>query len=223
MMDETLRKQTDGKLYTANDMVKTGCRDCDGCSSCCTDMGQSILVDPHDAWILGRHLGQDFQTLIGSCLEFHVEDGVILPNLRMNDKNQNSCSFLNAEGRCSVHSARPGICRLFPLGRNYEDERLTYFYLKDACPAANKTKVKVSKWLDMPNLQEYERFLIAWHDFVKKMKTAFVRGELDDEVAKKINVFLIQVFYVNPYVSDDFYPEFFHRLEQFSSMFDIFE
>ena len=33
-----LKEISDGKLYEANDMVKAGCDDCRGCSSCCRGM-----------------------------------------------------------------------------------------------------------------------------------------------------------------------------------------
>ena len=44
----------------------------------------------------------------------------------MNNEKE-ACYFLNEEGRCSIHSFRPGICRLFPLGRFYEEEGFRYF------------------------------------------------------------------------------------------------
>ena len=36
---------SDGKLYTANDLVKADCHDCEGCSACCSGMA-SIVLDP---------------------------------------------------------------------------------------------------------------------------------------------------------------------------------
>ena len=54
-----LSEISDGKLYTANDMVKADCRDCEGCSACCRNMGNSLQLDPYACkegvdWIL-RH------------------------------------------------------------------------------------------------------------------------------------------------------------------------
>lgn len=39
-------------LYKPNDLVRVDCHDCRGCSSCCRDMGDSIKLDPYDAWQL---------------------------------------------------------------------------------------------------------------------------------------------------------------------------
>ncbi|MDQ9892155.1 YkgJ family cysteine cluster protein, partial [Acinetobacter baumannii] len=75
-----------------------------------------IILDPLDIYRLTFGLQQKFEQLLADKLELNVVDGVILPNLKMAGENE-QCSFLNDEGRCSIHSIRPGICRLFPLGR----------------------------------------------------------------------------------------------------------
>ena len=177
-MEEYLKDISDGKLYSSNDMVKVGCHDCTGCSACCCDMGESILLDPMDVWHLERNLGQSFEQLLAGAIDLHVEDGLILPNLKMAPSAAGpKCSFLNEEGRCSIHGFRPGICRLFPLGRNYEGEKLSYFLLSDVCPAKNKSKMKVSKWLEVDGMKDYERFLEKWHALTKSHRQTQQKSE----------------------------------------------
>ena len=112
-----LEEISDGRLYTANDMVKADCRDCEGCSACCQNM-EAVVLDPLDIANLCQGLGKTFEELMGSAIELKIVDGVILPHLKMTGEEE-TCSFLDQNGRCSVHSFRPGICRLFPLGRYY--------------------------------------------------------------------------------------------------------
>lgn len=210
------------KLYSSSDMVRVGCHDCVGCSACCRNMGQSILLDPYDVYLLTGNLGQTFEQLLGGAIELHMEQGLILPNLRMVPENL-SCSFLNEEGRCSIHEFRPGICRLFPLGRNYEPDRLQYFLLADACPAKNKSKMKIDKWIGHADVRQYEKYLVIWHNLTKKL-----RGELeanlknaDNEEAlaeqeaynKKITMAFLQLFYMKPYTQENFYTEFYERVQ----------
>lgn len=59
-----LKEISDGRLYTAEDMVKADCQDCKGCSACCRGMGSSIILDPYDIYQLelGLHLS------LRSCL-----------------------------------------------------------------------------------------------------------------------------------------------------------
>nr|MDE6420377.1 YkgJ family cysteine cluster protein [Lachnospiraceae bacterium] len=81
--EENLKRISDGRLYGIHDMAKVGCHNCAGCSRCCRGMGESIVLDPYDAYQLSKNLGQPFEQLLSSCVEFHVSDGLIMPNLVM--------------------------------------------------------------------------------------------------------------------------------------------
>ena len=148
-MNKNLEEISDGKRYGLNDMVRAACNDCAGCSSCCEDMGESIILDPLDIYELTKNLNTTFENLLKEQIELHVADGMILPNLKMTDKDV--CPFLK-EKRCSIHSFRPGICRVFPLGRIYEENRLDYFLQVDGCAKENRSKIKVSRWLPFGSL-----------------------------------------------------------------------
>lgn len=110
--NEKLEDISDGRLYDANDMVKAYCNECKGCHACCTGMGNSIILDPMDVMRLCRETGKNFTQLLEKELEVNVVDGLVLPNIRM---TANKCPFLNEEGRCSIHSARPGFADSFHL------------------------------------------------------------------------------------------------------------
>ena len=209
---------SDGKLYSANDMAKISCHDCAGCSSCCRDMGESIWLDPYDVFRLTRNLGKTMEELLVKEVELHVEDGLILPNLKMVGEKIPQCAFLNEEGRCSIHAFRPGYCRLFPLGRNYEEDKLTYFVLKDACPAPNKSKVKINKWLGVPNLKAYEMFLVEWHGLTKRLRALYAENMEDENVIKAVNMKFLQIFYLTPYETEDFYGEFAERKKEIEKL-----
>lgn len=204
---------SDGKLYDINDMVKADCNDCKGCSACCQGMGQSIMLDPLDIYNLTVGLNTTFEQLLAEAIELNVVDGVILPNLKMSGE-QDSCHFLNAEGRCSIHSFRPGICRLFPLGRFYENQDFKYFLQIHECKNPNKTKVKVKKWIDTPNLQENKKYILDWHYFIDDVQEKLMHIA-DDELVKKIDLFILQHFFMEPYhQAEDFYEQFNLRLEK---------
>ena len=117
---------SDGKRYKSTDMARIGCNECEGCSDCCREVGSSIVLDPWDVYMLEKNLSCGFEGLLGRHLELNVVDGVVLPNLRLLE-NREGCTFLDGRGRCSIHAFRPGFCRLFPLGRLYEDGTFSYF------------------------------------------------------------------------------------------------
>jgi hypothetical protein len=217
-MNNNLNEISDGKLYGINDMVKVGCHDCVGCSLCCRDMGTSILLDPYDAFQLTHNLNQSFEQLLTGPVELHVEDGLILPNLKMQGTSDPACAFLNEQGRCSIHGFRPGLCRLFPLGRNYEEDVLTYFLLLHECPAGNKSKMKVGKWLEIPDIRQYQEFLVTWHGLTKNLRAFLSNPDIDDSYARQVNLAFLQMFYIKPYEGIQFYGEFHQRVNDWKTL-----
>ena len=198
-------------LYGSNELVKVGCGDCKGCHTCCQGMGESILLDPYDFYQLQLATGLGFASLMQKKIALTMEQGIILPHLKMQEQTD-ACAFLNTEGRCSIHAHRPGLCRLFPLGREFDEQGLRYFLLEDACQIKNKTKVKVKKWLEIPALSQYEEFLISWHDLRKELMAFVKRNGVTDEQIKRVNLTFLEVFFSQPYaLEEDFYTQYAKR------------
>ena len=210
-----LQEISDGKLYTANDLVKAGCNDCEGCSACCRGMGNSIVLDPLDMYRLCQGLSLPPEEVLSRALELHVVDGLILPNLKMAGAEE-ACTFLNEEGRCTIHDIRPGFCRLFPLGRYYEDRSFRYFLQTHECKKTDRTKVRVRKWIDTPDFDRYEKFVCDWHYYLKDLEEEIAAKADDPSFAKMVSLSVLKVFYMMPYDgAADFYGQFYSRMRQF--------
>lgn len=209
----SLSEISDGRLYSENDMVKADCHGCQGCFQCCTGMGRSVILDPYDVYRLQKGLGCELSQLLAEGkAELNVVDGVILPNLRMAGEFER-CSFLNEEGRCEIHGSRPGICRLFPLGRFYENGDFKYFLQTGECRESRRTKVKVSKWIDTPEQGKYHEFLCQWHYYLNGLEER-VADAPDGEESKKLNMQLLQNLYLTPYdTKQSFYEQFSERMD----------
>ena len=209
-------KISDGKRYGANDLVKVGCDDCRGCSACCHGMGDSIVLDPMDVYRLEKKLGKTMEEiLLAGNVALRVVDGVILPHLKMTEQSDR-CSFLNEEGRCTIHDIRPGFCRLFPLGRYYEDRSFRYFLQNHECKKTDRTKVRVRKWIDTPDFDRYEKFVCDWHYYLKDLEEEIAAKADDPSFAKMVSLSVLKVFYMMPYDgAADFYGQFYSRMRQF--------
>ena len=224
----SLAEISDGRLYGENDMVKADCRGCQGCSACCREVGSSIKLDPFDIYRLTTGLGKSFQELLtAGTIELQVVDGAILPNLAMMGVKE-QCAFLNEEGRCSIHSLRPGICRLFPLGRYYEGDDFKYFLQVGECTAP-RGKVKVDKWIDTPNLRKNHGFVVEWHGLLHEVEDIVCKemeptsgdeeSQMGEDLGKQVNMLLLQLFFVTPYEKEmDFYTQFGQRKQTFLSV-----
>lgn len=215
--DVDLKEISDGKLYGLNDMVKADCGDCKGCFACCQGMGQSVILDPLDCFRLTENLSSTIETLLADKLELNVVDGIVLPNLRMSGEGER-CGFLNKEGRCTIHRFRPGICRLFPLGRVYEEQGFQYFLQTHECRMETRTKVKVRKWIDTSDIKQYEKFIMDWHSFLKNLEQQ-LEQEKDSAFSNKVSMYVLKNFYLTPYkYGQDFYSQFEKRLVDASSI-----
>ena len=195
-------------MYGLEDMVRADCAGCTGCSACCRGMGSSVVLDPFDVHRLVTGTGMSFERLLQSHLELNVVDGVILPNLKMGGESE-ACAFLNEEGRCTVHAYRPGICRIFPLGRLYEDGSFQYILQVHECKKGNRSKVKVKKWIDTPDAKRYDRYIARWHYFLKGLQK-LAREDEEGTVAKTVSMFVLQRFYLAGYEAEK---DFFEQIE----------
>ena len=170
------------RLYGAQDMVRISSSSCAGCGACCRGMSDTIVPDPYDVWQMGLITGKTFEELMGAGIDLHVEEGVILPHLMMK-KDTGGCYFLGEDGRCTIHAYRPGICRLFPLGRQYDEEKTSYFIVPEGCVKGGLSKVRIDKWLGIPDLPAYEDFKSRWHSFIRTL-TARIAAEQSDEIRR---------------------------------------
>ena len=211
---------SDGRLYSSGDMVKADCHDCEGCSECCRGMGSSIILDPMDIWRIQKGIGKGFQALLEKGkIELNMADGMILPDLKM-DTEREACPFLDSRGRCSIHACRPGLCRLFPLGRYYEENGFKYFIQIHECRKQDRGKIKIKKWLGIPNLKAYENYIMEWHAFLNQCENAL--ETLSEENVRILELYVLRRFYETAYMAADengFYEEFSSRLGEVREKF----
>ncbi len=207
-----LNEISDGKLYEEEELVKADCNGCKDCNQCCTGMGNTIILDPYDVYRLQVGTGMTLTDLVNeNRVELQVVDGLILPNLKMRGEDER-CSFLGEDGWCTIHEHRPGICRLFPLGRIYEEGDYKYFLQVNECPVKNKSKVKPSKWLETPEMGKYHRYIVKWHDIRMELEEMIATMDLD--LHKKLTIMLLNNFYLMPFENEkSFYEQMDERIE----------
>ncbi len=204
LRETTMDAISDGKVYGLNDMVKADTGGCKGCSKCCTGMGSSIVLDPYDVWLLKSVCSKSLQGLLDDGrIELNMVDGLILPNIKMGADER--CTFLDADGRCSIHEHRPGICRLFPLGRVYQENGFGYFLQKNECARENRAKIKVKKWIDTDNISENQKFIAAWHAFIRSVgdKILSLHDAGRGEQIRDITMYVLNEFYVSDVEVED--------------------
>ena len=137
-------------------------------------MDALIVLDPWDIYQLKKASGCGLEKLLNVTVRLEVIDGLIQPVLAMAG---GACPYLGADGRCEIHAYRPGICRLYPLGRCWEDGDFSYILQVGECTHCTGSKVKVKKWLGIPDLSRYEAYCRTWHAFLKAAQACCEGGE----------------------------------------------
>lgn len=199
---------SDGKLYGLKDLVRADTGGCRNCSACCHGVGELVELNPYDVWVLQRHLDMGLDRLLESRLQLRLENRLLLPYLRMVGEDER-CSFLNEQGWCDIHSARPDICRLFPLGRVYAQDDFSFFLQTGVCVKPKLEKIKVKKWIGIENYEPNKAFILAWYQLKKALdfRLRFVREE---GALAALRTEVLDTFYRLPPETPDFY-EAFHR------------
>lgn len=218
--DVDVREISDGKFYTSSDLARTDTGGCLNCGSCCHGMRDTIILDPYDIASFEKGIGKTARELLSEGrIELGEADGLILPHLAMSGP-EDACTFLDSRGRCTVHMCRPGFCRLYPMGRYYRDRDFRYILLTGECVRKNLSKIRVKKWLGIPDLPRYEEYIREWHFFLVDTEDMLdekdrQREKPDADLRKQVCTYILALFFTKPYGAEtDFYEEFASRMAQ---------
>ena len=113
---------------------------CSRCCVCCRD--KTIHLNPYEIARLANNRGISTTRLIE---QFTTNGGTVLKS-----RQDGTCIFLDGEG-CTVHSDRPLVCRLYPLGRRVDFLGVEEFFLmglEDSCRGVFHENGAVEKYLE---------------------------------------------------------------------------
>ena len=101
---------------------------CLRCGNCCHGEG-GIVLNASDEIMLCTHLGMDHAAFAAACTE------TVNGKKRLRTNEQGWCIFF-AQG-CSVHPAKPAVCRAWPFFRGNMLDANSWLMAQDACPGIN--------------------------------------------------------------------------------------
>ena len=185
----SLEEISDGRLYELNDMVKADCQDCAGCHDCCEGMGDSVVLDPMDVYRLCTNLGKTPQELVSTGLDSVRCHGWEYSASSLHEwEKTNAACFLNEQGRCSIHDCPSWISADFShwdVSMKMEDSSIFCRSMNARRPS--RSKIKVKKWIDTPDLRQYEKFVADWHYFLLDVQEVLYNAT-DAQLIKNLNL-----------------------------------
>jgi len=156
---------TDAIPLEPSDPVQLSCGTA-GCSSNCCKNGPHIILNPYEIALICRAAGMSYEDLL-DIVETDRVNGFPLIMLPRDP----ACHFWTEMG-CRIYEARPLACRLFPLGRVFENGH-SFIVLPDRNRCAGLAPASAMKLADYLREQDTEiqiRMADAWIEFVTDME-----------------------------------------------------
>ena len=156
---------------------------CKQCGYCCDHT--YIQLYPFDIKNICSSLGISTKEFHEKYSMFKSMDGIPRCFLR----NRPKCPF-KENNKCTIYDNRPVRCRLFPLGRVFQEDEIIYVLPEDKCQGFDTGKKQtIAEWIENENVTESDELTSKWNSFLIKLK--------DSETIKKEHFSIIfkKVFY----------------------------
>lgn len=122
--------------------------ECKMCGQCCEGKG-GIVASPKDLARLAAYLGEDERVVIEKYA------GISNGKLKIRSGTSGKCVFFRDGEGCSIHPAKPDICRAWPFFRGNLEDPASFGMAKDFCPGIGKNV-------------NFEAFVQAGLDFLRE-------------------------------------------------------
>jgi uncharacterized protein len=145
---------------------------CSRKGTCCH--GNQVLLNP---WELNR-LAFEKQIPVKDFRDLYCDWGGIRLKFdgEKDHRGKNSCSQYISNFGCSLHEGRPLACRLFPIGRQIQNDEVQYIFqgktfpCLDGCPEVkNLPKMTVEDYLQDQKTSLYEQAQDAYLEVMQNM------------------------------------------------------
>jgi len=198
---------------------------CRECGKCCTNR-DDILLTARDLFNIANYLGRPIERIIKRYCEVYIGDSSRIPIVRLKpDGLENACPLLRNK-RCIVHSVKPTVCALFPLGRMaampHEEAEISdvirpqYFLQPIKCGTHTEINT-VQSWLEKFGIPVEDEFYSQWTAAIMYLAGYFIDLEghnTDDFVLNRLWNITFMLMYVCYDTDSDFMTQFRSRVQE---------
>ena len=137
-----------------------------GCASNCCRSGAPIVLNPYEISLICRESGMSYEDLL-DIVDTDRAEGFPLVMLPRDP----ACHFWTKQG-CSIYLARPLACRLFPIGRVYDDAQSRFVLPgRNLCEGlAPEPARTVGDYLKKQDTAQHISMADRWIEFVNEIE-----------------------------------------------------
>ncbi|MDP8208878.1 MAG: YkgJ family cysteine cluster protein [Candidatus Electryonea clarkiae] len=131
-------------------------------NKCCTDV--NIFLTPYDIIRLKNRFDMDSEEFLAryTIMPMDARQSYPIVLFKMQNDEDKSCPFLDAEKGCSVYEDRPWPCRMFPIGKASPKEESAfpfYFFMReDVCKGFEEATDNwtIESWIENQEVGPYD-------------------------------------------------------------------
>jgi len=160
---------------------------CKMCGDCCRNVKDAIMLESLDLFRIAQHLGKE----TAEVSAMYADVGFLswgFPILLLKTKAyMDVCVFLKS-GKCSINSAKPRVCRTYPLGVGPVDNNqdFAYFIVSKKTHHFTGESHCVRNWFDENLNAEDREFMKLDVRFADEFGQAMKGIKEDDKLEKEI-------------------------------------
>lgn len=208
--------------------------DCKMCGKCCIHR-DDILLNPKDIYNMAKELNLTTDELVEKYCETYIGQDSRIPIVRLKPRGSvHRCPLLK-DRKCRVHDAKPGICKLYPLGRllellgktaaDIDMDSIQYIFNKPNCKGSEGSGTHtVREWLESFGIPVVDEFFIKWQRIVMDMGSVF--REIERKISEKTMLMLWNAAFVGLYLHYqtelDFMSQFEENAQKFTELLHSF-
>ena len=147
---------------------------CQGCGDCCRKRND-IVLSGYDLYRLCVRFALPPQMVIRAFCHCYTGSATHLPVVRLRPRQDNgNCPFLTTASSCAIHSHKPLVCALYPLGQSIDFEagadpsnpevrrRCIHYFAQDTGCSGRQVTLTLREYLDSFSILSREELDLRW-------------------------------------------------------------
>ena len=198
------------KMLRNNQLKKDDIFDfkCNACGKCCR-RHDDIILTPYDLYEIAAKLEISVEKVVYDYCDRGIGEISQLPVVMV---RRGKCAFLTKDG-CILGNHKPVNCRIYPLGRGFDDDKLVYFSQPVNCGDRNSTQT-VADWLERNGVtEENEWFTVKWYELMSKLVMFIYKRKFSPCELEAFQRALVPILYLCYRTDRNFYEQFLDRYE----------
>ena len=201
--------------------------ECKMCGKCCIHR-EDIMLNPKDIYNMAKELNLKTGELVEKYCEAYIGPDSRIPIVRLKPRGSvHRCPLLK-DRKCMVHSSKPTVCAMYPIGRcitllgntaaDIALDSIQYIFNKPDCKGSEGLeKHTVREWLESFGIPINDEFFLKWQKMAMEMGMVF--RKIEKKVSDQTMEMLWNAAFIGLYLHYDTEQDFIGQFEENAQKF----